>query len=138
HRCRITLLYARSWAMVAVMPSSPTITVVGIAIGLLYGLFGVGSAFATPALAAIGVPGLAAVVCPLPALLPGSAAGAVTYARNGLVDRRFARWAMLGAVPASILGAASTRYVGGELLVVASGVVLLFVGLRVLRPAPFD
>ena len=61
------------------MPSSPTITAVGVAIGVLYGLFGVGSAFATPVLAAIGVPGLAAVVCPLPALLPSSAAGAVTY-----------------------------------------------------------
>ena len=118
------------------MPSSPTITAVGIGIGVLYGLFGVGSAFATPVLAAIGVPGLAAVVCPLPALLPSSAAGAVTYARNGLVDRNFARWAVLGAAPAAVLGAASTRYVDGDLLVVASGVVLLLVGLRVLHPAP--
>lgn len=118
------------------MPSTPTITVVGIAIGLLYGLFGVGSAFATPVLAAIGVPSLAAVVCPLPALLPGSAAGAVTYARNGLIDRRFARWAVLGAAPAAVVGASLSRVVGGEALVVASGVVLLLVGLRVLHPAP--
>jgi uncharacterized membrane protein YfcA len=120
------------------MPSSPTITAVGVAIGVLYGLFGVGSAFATPVLAAIGVPGLAAVVCPLPALLPSSAAGAVTYARNGLVDRNFARWAVLGAAPAAVLGAVSTRFVATDVLVVASGVVLLLVGLRVLRPAPFD
>jgi uncharacterized membrane protein YfcA len=120
------------------VPSSPTLVLVGSAIGLLYGLFGVGSAFATPVLAAIGVPGLAAVVAPLPALLPSSAAGALTYARNGHVDRRFVRWAVLGAVPASILGAACSRLVGGEALVVASGVVLLLVGLRVLRPAPVD
>ena len=124
--------------MVRSMPSSPTITVVGIAIGVLYGLFGVGSAFATPVLAAIGVPGMAAVVGPLPALLPSSAAGAMTYARNGLVDRTFARWALLGAVPAAVLGAAASHLVAGEALVLASGVVLLLVGLRVLRPAPHD
>ncbi len=118
------------------MPSSPLLTAVGIGVGLLYGLFGVGSAFATPVLAAIGVPGFAAVVSPLPALLPGSAAGAFTYARRGMVDRRFARWAALGAAPASVLGAAASNRLGGELLVVASGAVLLLVGLRVLRPAP--
>jgi uncharacterized membrane protein YuzA (DUF378 family) len=48
------------------VPSPEAIAAVGIAIGLLYGLFGVGSAFATPLLAAIGVPGLAAVVSPSP------------------------------------------------------------------------
>ncbi|HYF45867.1 MAG TPA: sulfite exporter TauE/SafE family protein, partial [Acidimicrobiales bacterium] len=117
------------------MPSSPTLVVVGVAIGLLYGLFGVGSAFATPVLAAIGVPGLAAVVAPLPALLPGSAAGALTYARRGQVDCRFAGWAVLGAVPASVVGAALSHRLGGELLVTASAVVLLLVGVRVLRPA---
>jgi uncharacterized membrane protein YfcA len=120
------------------VPSSPTITAAGVAIGVLYGLFGVGSAFATPVLAALGVPGLAAVVCPLPALLPSSAAGAYTYARNGLVDRSFARWAVLGAVPAAIVGAACSHLLGGEVLVVASGIVLFLVGLRVLRPGPVD
>jgi uncharacterized membrane protein YfcA len=133
---QITVQDGDGRAMVTAMPSSPTITAVGIAIGLLYGLFGVGSAFATPVLAAIGVPGLAAVVCPLPALLPSSAAGAYTYARSGLVDRRFARWAVLGAAPAAVVGAAASHLVGGEALVAASGVVLLLVGLRVLHPAP--
>jgi len=117
------------------MPSSPTLVAVGIGVGVLYGLFGVGSAFATPVLAAIGVPGLAAVVCPLPALLPSSAAGALTYARRGQVDRRFAGWAVLGALPASVLGAALSHRLGGELLVAASALVLLVVGVRVLRPA---
>ncbi len=31
----------------------------GLAVGLLYGIFGVGSAFATPMLAVIGIPGVA-------------------------------------------------------------------------------
>ena len=59
------------------------ILVAGSVIGLLYGTFGVGSAFATPMLAMLGVPGMAAVVGPLPALLPGSAAGAWSYSRAG-------------------------------------------------------
>jgi uncharacterized membrane protein YfcA len=118
------------------VPSSPTLTAVGIAVGVLYGLFGVGSAFATPVLAALGVPGLAAVVAPLPALLPSSAAGAVTYARGGFIDRTFAGRAMVGAVPAAVLGASASQWVNGELLIVASGAVLLLVGVRVLRPAP--
>jgi uncharacterized membrane protein YfcA len=48
------------------------IPLAGIVVGVLYGLFGVGSAFATPALALVGVPPLTAVVAPLPAFVPSS------------------------------------------------------------------
>ncbi len=72
------------------MTSIPVLAGAGAVIGVLYGLFGVGSAFATPLLALLGVPALAAVASPLPSLLPGSAAGATTYARAGLVDRSVA------------------------------------------------
>ncbi len=106
----------------------------GLAVGLLYGLFGVGSAFATPVLSLIGVPGMAAVVGPLPALLPGSAAGAWSYHRQGKVDWQVARSALLGAVPAAILGAVAGHWVGGPFLLIASGVVLFVVGLRIVRP----
>lgn len=102
--------------------------------GLLYGLFGVGSAFATPMLSVLGVSGMAAVVGPLPALLPGSAAGAWNYSRRGKVDWVLARRVLMGAFPAAILGALASRYVGGPVLLVLSGVVLFFVGVRVLRP----
>ncbi len=117
------------------MSLSPLLVGAGLLVGLLYGLFGVGSAFATPLLALIGVPGMAAVVGPLPGLLPGSATGAWTYSRSGKVDWRVARAAAIGAVPAAILGALASRVVGGPVLLVASGVTLLTVGVRVLRPA---
>ena len=78
------------------------IVVGGSVIGLLYGVFGVGSAFATPMLALLGVPGMAAVVGPLPALLPGSAAGAWSYSRQGKVDWVVARRALVGGVPAAV------------------------------------
>lgn len=120
------------------MPPFPEIVAAGVVIGVLYGLFGVGSAFATPLLALIGVPGLAAVVCPLPALLPGSAAGAWTYSKADRIDWTMARRAVAGGVPASVLGSLCSRYVGGGPLVVVSGVVLIAVGVRILWPTSAD
>ena len=110
------------------------IVAVGAVIGVLYGMFGVGSAFATPVLAMIGVPGLAAVVCPLPALLPGSAVGAWQYSREERVDWTTARRALLGGAPAAVMGALASRWVGGGPLIVVSGVVLLVAGVRILWP----
>ena len=106
----------------------------GLAVGFLYGLFGVGSAFATPVLSLLGVPGMAAVVSPLPALLPGSAAGAWSYSRKGKVDWNVAKAALTGAFPAAIAGALTSRFVGGPALLVLSGIVLFFVGLRIVQP----
>ncbi len=115
------------------------IVVSGLAVGFLYGVFGVGSAFATPVLSLLGVPGMAAVAGPLPALLPGSAAGAWSYSRQGKVDWKLARSALAGAFPASVVGAVASRAVGGPVLLVLSGLVLLAVGVRVLRPGqPVD
>jgi uncharacterized protein len=110
------------------------IALAGLAVGAIYGLFGVGSAVATPVLALLGVPGMAAVVGPLPALLPGSAAGAWTYARGGKVDWRIARLTLAGAVPAAVAGALASGYVGAPLLLTLSGLVLLVTGVRMLRP----
>jgi hypothetical protein len=113
--------------------STSGIGLVGLAVGLLYGMFGVGSAFATPALAMLGIPGMAAVVGPLAGLVPGSAAGAWSYSREGSVDWRIAKRTMIAAVPASILGAVASGVVGGPLLLVLSGLVLLVVGVRIVR-----
>src|SRR6476659_4839944 len=85
-------------------------------------------------LALLGVPGMAAVVGPLPALLPGSAAGAWSHSRQGNIDWVVARRALAGALPAAIVGALASSRVGGPVLLVLSGLVLLVVGLRVLRP----
>jgi len=106
----------------------------GLAVGLLYGVFGVGSAFATPVLSLLGVGGMAAIVGPLPALLPGSAAGAWSHSRQGHVDWAVARAALIGAFPAAVVGSIASRWVGGPILLIASGVALLVVGLRIVRP----
>lgn len=118
------------------MPSLTVILFAGVAVGVLYGMFGVGSAFATPILALLGVPGIAAVAAPLPGLLPGSAAGA--WSRRHNLDRRVARLTAVGGVPSAVLGAVASNWVGGPALLTASGILLLVVGIKVIRPAsPF-
>jgi uncharacterized membrane protein YfcA len=107
----------------------------GLVVGVLYGLFGVGSAFATPVLALLGVPGAIAMAAPLPGLLPGSMAGAWSYARGRRVDWGLARCTIAGGLPGTIIGALAASLVGGQALLILSGVVLAAVGVRVLRPA---
>lgn len=119
------------------MPDWPAVILAGLAVGVLFGLFGVGgSSFATPALGLLGVPGLIAVAAPLPATIPAAIAGMVTYVRRRQVEWSVARWSIIGGVPGTILGALSSRYVGGRALLVASGVVLAVVGVRILLPLP--
>lgn len=119
------------------MPAWPAIAAAGLVVGVLFGLFGVGgSSFATPALGALGVPGLIAVAAPLPATIPAALAGMVTYVRRRQVHWPIARWSIIGGVPATIVGALCSRYVGGRALLVASGVVLALVGVRILFPLP--
>ena len=110
------------------------IPIAGAVVGLLYGLFGVGAAFATPALSLLGIPPLVAVVAPLPAFVPSSMAGAWSYARRGRVDWQLAGRVMAGAVPAAIAGAATSRWVGGDALLVLQAATLLVVGGRMLLP----
>jgi hypothetical protein len=111
----------------------------GLGVGVTFGLFGAGgSAFATPILALLGLPPTIAVASPLPALLPASLLGAREYLRAGLLDRRAAKVSVIVGVPAVVLGAAASRLVGGEGLLVLSGLVLLVVGARMVVPIRAD
>lgn len=109
----------------------------GLGVGLVFGMFGAGgSAFATPVLALMGVPAILAVASPLPAMLPASYAGARRYLRAGHLDTRVARLAVIGGVPGTLLGALASRLVGGDRLLILSGLMLLVVGARMLLPDP--
>ncbi len=113
----------------------PAFVLAGAIIGTLMGLFGVGgSSIATPLLSLLGVPGLIAIASPLPATIPGAAAGAVAYVRSGEARPKAAAWTVLGAFPAAILGALLSSAVGGPSLLIASGIVLAIIGWRVLQP----
>ncbi|HTY35273.1 sulfite exporter TauE/SafE family protein [Mycobacterium sp.] len=113
----------------------PAFVAVGALLGGLSGLFGVGgSSLATPLLSLLGVPGLMAVASPLPATLATAAAALWPYLRQGNVRPRAALWSLVGAVPAAVAGAMLAHLVGGGPLLIASGVALIVVGIRVLRP----
>lgn len=117
--------------------TSLPILFVGLAAGTVFGLFGAGgSAFATPLLALVGVPGVVAVATPLPAMLPASVAGARRYLKSGNLDRRVATLAVLGGLPGTILGAVASSLVAGSWLIALSGALLAVVGVRVLLPDP--
>lgn len=118
-----------------VVAAWPFIVVAGCAIGLLMGLFGVGgSSVATPMLSLLGAPGLIAVASPLPATIPAAVLAAAPYVKGGEARPRAAAWSLVGGVPATVVGALLSRTVGGPALLVASGVVLVVIGLRVVRP----
>jgi uncharacterized protein len=104
-------------------------------IGIFLGLFGVGgSSVATPVLSLLGVPALVAVAAPLPATIPAAMLASVPYVRAGETRRGAALWSLVGGVPATVAGALLSRVVGGGVLLIASGVVLVVVGLRIVRP----
>ena len=107
----------------------------GLGVGLVFGMFGAGgSAFATPVLAVLGVPGLLAVASPLPAMIPAAFAGARRYLRSGNLDRRVARLAVIGGIPGTLLGALASRLVGGDRLLILSGLLLFVIGVRLVLP----
>jgi uncharacterized membrane protein YfcA len=109
----------------------------GLAAGMVFGLFGAGgSAFATPMLAMLGLPGTIAIATPLPALLPASIVGARSYLRSGNLDRRVAWLAISGGLPGTIGGALVSSRIDGSRLLLLSGALLLVVGARVLLPDP--
>lgn len=113
----------------------PFIPIAGAVIGSLMGFFGVGgSSVATPMLSLLGVPGLAAVASPLPATIPSAVSAAIPYARARDMRPRAAGWTLLGAVPATVVGGLLSQAVGGRPLLIASGVVLVVVGVRVVLP----
>lgn len=119
------------------MPAWWGVTSAGLVTGVLFGLFGVGgSSFATPALGLLGVPGLIAVAAPLPSTIPAALVGMIAYIRRHQVEWPVARWSIYGGVPATVVGALLSKYVGGQSLLIASGVVLGAVGVRILLPLP--
>ncbi|MBK5286929.1 MAG: sulfite exporter TauE/SafE family protein [Acidimicrobiia bacterium] len=105
----------------------------GLGVGVVFGMFGAGgSAFATPVLALIGVPPLFAVASPLPAMLPAAVTGARRFVKAGNLDRRVAKLAIIGGVPGTLFGALASTAVGGDRLLVLSGLMLLVIGIRLL------
>lgn len=109
------------------------IALIGAGVGFLGGLFGKGgSALATPLLFLAGVPPIAAVASPLPATIPGTLVAADAYRRAGMIDGRVVAWSCAAGLPSTIAGALATEWIDGSALVLATEVVLVGIGLRLL------
>jgi uncharacterized protein len=116
------------------------IVAIGAGVGFLGGMFGKGgSAIATPLLAAIGIPPLVAVASPLPATIPGTLVAYRRYRNLGLGDPEVIRTSIAFGVPATILGALATRWIGGGALVTLTEVIITLLGVKLLvRPMPTE
>ena len=108
---------------------------VGLAAGVLSGLFGVGGGIVmTPGLTALGgLTPIVAVATPLPVILPTAAVGAFTYHRAGEVDMRAAAWISLTGAAASAVGALLTEAVNARLLLVVTAGLLAWQSIRILH-----
>jgi uncharacterized protein len=122
------------------------IALVGLGIGFMSGLFGKGgAAIATPLLHALGVPPMLAVGSPLPATLPSTLAAASAYRRERLIDPAIVGPSVAVGVPAAVLGALATHWINGTILVVATELLVVALGVRLMflhraaafaKPAP--
>lgn len=107
------------------------ISLIGLGIGFLGGMFGKGgSAVATPLLYAVGVDPIIAVASPLPATIPSTLVAARAYQKVGYVDRRVLRLSLVSGVPATVIGAVSTKWIGGPTLVTITELIVIGIGVR--------
>ncbi len=89
--------------------------VLGVATGVLSGLFGVGGGvISQPGMRLLGLAPLAVIGTALPVIIPGAASGAVRYVREGLI-----RWpAVVATVPtglvAAVVGSIASEHVPGD------------------------
>ncbi|MEZ5322459.1 MAG: sulfite exporter TauE/SafE family protein [Microthrixaceae bacterium] len=114
------------------MTSWIPVAAIGAGIGFLGGLFGKGgSAVASPLLAVVGLPPIAAVATPLPSTIP-SALAADRYRRAGLLDRRVILTSLLAGGPATVAGAVATRWIDPAALLVATELLLVGLGIRLI------
>lgn len=118
----------------------PLALLIGLVAGYLSGQFGIGGGIVTtPALRLLlAQPELIAVGTPLPVIIPTAAAGALSYWRRGLTDLRVGVITGLVGGVFSIPGAWATRVVGGEVVLLATalliGYMAIDMGLLALRP----
>lgn len=100
---------------------------VGLVSGVLSGTFGIGGGLlTTPAITLLlGYPALIAVGTPLPVIVPGALAGALSYRRHGLADVPAGLLMALVGAAGSVLGALLSRMVGGTGVMIATAVIII-------------
>lgn len=103
---------------------------IGLATGVLSGMFGVGGAIiSTPALRMIlHVAPLLAVGTTLPVVLPAAVSGGLVYWRRGLIEKQLILPIAAGGIGGSLIGAFLTRFISGHLLLIITAVIIVGIG----------
>ena len=117
--------------------------VLGVAIGVFSGLFGVGgSSISTPLLRiALGTSPFIALASPLPVTLPTALSGSIVYRREGLINGRAVMWTIAGGLPTVVAGSLMTTRVSAHWLMFLVAASVVFVGIQLYRsrsPAEVD
>jgi uncharacterized membrane protein YfcA len=107
---------------------------IGFASGVASGAVGIGGAIlSTPGIRwTLDVPAVIAVGTTLPVIVPSAITGVIAYIRTGFVETRAAVVAAAAGSCFAVLGALVTDLVQGELLLVATAVLILVLAYRML------
>ena len=116
--------------------SAVAIVLVGLASGVLSGMFGVGGAvLTTPGIRVFGATPIEAVGSTIPAILPSAISGTIRYAKAGLVDWRIGLVCGSTGALFAFAGAWVADLVDGHLLMVLTAVLLGWSGWSLYRSA---
>jgi uncharacterized protein len=119
------------WAEVAIT------LLVGVATGVLSGMFGIGGAVvSTPAIRALGATALQAIGSTLPSILPSSISGSLRYHRESYIIWRVVALTSVLGVPASVVGSRLSGAVpgNGHALMILTAVLVAYTGYRTAFP----
>jgi uncharacterized membrane protein YfcA len=111
---------------------------VGVATGVLSGMFGIGGAVvSTPAIRALGATALQAIGSTLPSILPSSIAGSLRYRHENMILPRVVLFTSAFGVPASIAGSRLSDTVpgNGHALMILTAVLVAYTGWRTAFPS---
>lgn len=110
----------------------------GAAIGIFSGLFGVGgSSISTPLLRiALNTSPLIALASPLPVTLPTALSGSIVYRQEGLINGRAVKWTVVGGLPPVVAGSLLTSQVSAHWLMFLVAMSVVFVGVQLYRSQP--
>lgn len=116
------------------VPTAVGVFALGLAAGVLSGMFGVGGAvITTPGIRAMGTAPLLAVGSTIPAILPGAITGAYRYSREGLVDWRIGLICGGSGALLAWVGAQTSDTVDARWLMVVTACLLAWSGLSIIR-----
>lgn len=112
----------------------------GIAIGILATLFGIGGAIVAIPLFHIflGLPGNMAIATALPLTIPTALSGTIQFSRYNLIKYKTAILGGMAGIVFSIIGALSTQYFSGAVLMISLGVLLFLAALITLKTKNID